>query len=37
MALGITHPKVKIRLLENLSLSLCAKLRKANREIAQLG
>ena len=35
-ALGATHPKVKIRLLENLSLDLCRKLRKANREIAQL-
>ena len=35
-ALGVTHPKIKIRLLENLSLDLCRKLRKANREIAQL-
>jgi len=35
-ALGATHPKIKIRLLENLSLDLCRKLRKANREIAQL-
>jgi glutaminase len=35
-ALGITHPKVKILILENLSLDLCRKLRKANREIAQL-
>jgi glutaminase len=35
-ALGATHPKLKIRLLENLSLDLCRKLRKANREIAQL-
>ena len=35
-ALGVTHPKIKIRLLENLSLELCRKLRKANREIALL-
>ncbi len=35
-ALGATHPKIKIRLLENLSLDLCRKLRKANREIALL-
>ncbi len=35
-ALGVTHPKIKIRLLENLSLDLCRKLRKANREIALL-
>jgi len=35
-ALGATHPKIKIHILENLSLDLCRKLRKANREIAQL-
>ena len=32
-ALGESNPKIKIKLLENLSLGLCAKLRKANREI----
>ena len=35
-SLGVTHPTIKIRLLENLSLDLCRKLRKANREISQL-
>jgi len=35
-ALGLTNPKVKIRLLENLSRELTRKLRKANREIALL-
>jgi glutaminase len=35
-AIGATHPKIKIQILENLSLDLCRKLRKANREIAQL-
>lgn len=35
-ALGVTHPKIKIHILENISLDLCRKLRKANREIAQL-
>ncbi|MEP6669840.1 MAG: glutaminase A [Chthoniobacter sp.] len=35
-ALGAVHPKIKIHILENLSLDLCRKLRKANREIAQL-
>lgn len=35
-ALGHTHPRIKIQLLENLSLALCRKLRKANREIALL-
>ncbi len=34
--LGTTHPEIKIRLLENLSLDLCRKLRKANREIGLL-
>lgn len=34
--LGRTHPGIKIKLLENLSLGLCGKLRKANREIAML-
>jgi glutaminase len=31
-----THPKIKIKLLENLSLGLCRKLRKANREMSVL-
>lgn len=35
-ALGATNPKIKIHILENISLDLCRKLRKANREIAQL-
>jgi glutaminase len=35
-ALGVTHPTIKIRILENLNLDLCRKLRKSNREIAQL-
>jgi len=35
-ALGAVQPKIKIHILENLSLDLCRKLRKANREIAQL-
>ena len=35
-ALGETHPRIKIRMLENLALGLSRKLRKANREIAQL-
>ncbi|EDY16349.1 cyclic nucleotide-binding protein [Chthoniobacter flavus Ellin428] len=35
-ALGATYPKIKIHILENISLELCRKLRKANREIAQL-
>jgi glutaminase len=35
-AIGATHPAIKIRLLENLALGLCRKLRKANREIAAL-
>jgi glutaminase len=35
-ALGAVHPKIKIQILQNLSLDLCRKLRKANREIAQL-
>ena len=35
-ALGHTHPRIKIQLLQNLSLALCRKLRKANREISFL-
>jgi glutaminase len=35
-ALDATHPRIKIRILENLALGLCSKLRKANREIAVL-
>jgi CRP-like cAMP-binding protein len=34
--LGKTHPSIKIKLLMNLSLGLCRKLRKANREIGIL-
>ncbi len=34
--LGETHPAIKIKLLHNLSLGLCRKLRKANREIGIL-
>ena len=34
--LGESHPVVKIKLLQNLSLGLCRKLRKANREIGIL-
>lgn len=34
--LGSTHPAIKIKLLENLCLGLCRKLRKANREISLL-
>ncbi|MEO6183269.1 MAG: cyclic nucleotide-binding domain-containing protein, partial [Verrucomicrobiota bacterium] len=33
-ALGQTHPAIKIKLLQNLSLGLCHKLRKANRELS---
>ncbi len=32
--LGVSQPAIKIKLLENLSLGLCRKLRKANREIS---
>ncbi len=32
--LGASHPAIKIKLLENLSLGLCRKLRKANRELS---
>ncbi|HXJ58093.1 MAG TPA: glutaminase A [Verrucomicrobiae bacterium] len=32
--LGARHPTIQIKLLENLSLSLCRKLRKANRELS---
>jgi glutaminase len=32
-ALGATHPGIKIKLLHNLCLELCRKLRKANREL----
>jgi glutaminase len=34
--LGESHPAIKIKLLQNLSLGLCRKLRKANREISVL-
>jgi len=34
--LGESHPAIKIKILENLSLGLCRKLRKANREISVL-
>jgi glutaminase len=33
-ALGTTHPRIKIKLLENISLDLCRKLRKANRQLS---
>jgi len=33
-ALSIKHPSIKIKLLQNLGLGLCRKLRKANREIS---
>lgn len=29
-----THPVIKIKLLKNLNLSLCRRLRKANRELS---
>jgi len=32
--LGVTHPAIKIKLLKNLNLSLCHRLRKANRELS---
>jgi glutaminase len=32
--LGRKHPAIQIRLLQNLSLGLCRKLRKANRELS---
>jgi glutaminase len=32
--LGTTHPQIKIKLLENLSLCLCRRLRKANRKLS---
>lgn len=32
--MGKTHPDIKIKLLKNLALGLCRKLRKANREIS---
>ena len=32
--LGNSHPAIKIKLLENLSLGLCRKLRKVNRDIS---
>jgi signal-transduction protein with cAMP-binding, CBS, and nucleotidyltransferase domain len=32
--LGISHPTIKIKLLENLGLGLCRKLRKVNRDIS---
>jgi glutaminase len=35
-ALGTTHPTIKIKMLENLALGLCRKLRKANRELTVL-
>lgn len=35
-ALGAVHPRIKSRILENLALGLCQKLRKANRELSVL-
>jgi hypothetical protein len=32
--LSTSHPSVKIKLLENLCLCLCRRLRKANRELS---
>jgi glutaminase len=32
--LGVRHPRTKIKLLANLNLSLCHRLRKANRELS---
>ena len=32
--LGVTHPAIKIKLLKNLNLNLCLRLRKANRELS---
>ena len=32
--LGVSHPATKIKLLNNLNLSLCHRLRKANRELS---
>jgi glutaminase len=32
--LGVSHPSPKIKLLKNLNLSLCRRLRKANRELS---
>jgi glutaminase len=32
--LGVSHPSIKIKLLENLNLGLCQKLRKVNRDIS---
>ena len=32
--LGVHHPETKIKLLKNLNLSLCHRLRKANRELS---
>jgi glutaminase len=34
--LSVSHPAIKIQLLKNLSLSLCYRLRKANRELSVL-
>jgi len=34
VALGSSHPGIKIKLLENLCLGLCRKLRKANRQMS---
>jgi glutaminase len=33
-ALGTTHPRIKIKLLENIALGLSRKLRKANRQLS---
>jgi len=35
-ALGTSHPRIKIKLLENIALDLCRKLRKANRQLSAL-
>jgi glutaminase len=36
VAIGVTYPKIKIRLLENLALGLSSKLRKAHQEASLL-
>jgi hypothetical protein len=36
IAIGHAHPRLKMKLLENLCLGLCGQLRKANREISTL-
>jgi hypothetical protein len=35
--LSADHPDIKIKLLQNISLSLCRRLRKSNRELSLFG